>query len=106
MLCAKRTRPSNCKRRTNPSCRMFTDSGAVRRVFRATAILIVALSSLLFLPLVKRPIAASAGESLALVRPDTACAGCHKEIYDRYERKAMARGSGLAESGLISGGFT
>jgi tetratricopeptide (TPR) repeat protein len=85
---------------------MSTDSGALKRVFRVTAILVVGLSSLLLPPSVKRPISASAGESLALEHPDTACAGCHKEIYDRYERKSMARGSGLAENGLISGGFT
>ncbi|NYF78311.1 tetratricopeptide repeat protein [Granulicella arctica] len=40
--------------------------------------------------------------------PDVACAGCHKEIYDRYEQTPMARGSGPALDGLgsfVPGGF-
>lgn len=36
----------------------------------------------------------------ALDRPDDACRTCHQEIYDRYEKTPMARGSGLAEDGL------
>jgi len=45
-------------------------------------------------------------DALALEHPDKACAGCHKEIYDRYERSAMAQGSGVASDGLAAGGFT
>jgi Tetratricopeptide repeat/Cytochrome c554 and c-prime len=37
--------------------------------------------------------------------PDDACAGCHKDIYERYERTPMAKGSGTATSGLLQGGF-
>lgn len=44
--------------------------------------------------------------TFALEQPDQACAGCHKEIFERYERSAMARGSGPAVDGLIPGGFT
>ena len=32
--------------------------------------------------------------------PDAACAGCHQEIYERYERTAKARASGPAAAGL------
>lgn len=42
----------------------------------------------------------------AQTSPDAACAGCHRAIYDRYEKTAMARGSGPAQEGLLTGGFT
>lgn len=38
--------------------------------------------------------------------PDAVCAGCHREIYEEYERTPMARGSGNAVDGLLTGGFT
>jgi predicted CXXCH cytochrome family protein len=41
-----------------------------------------------------------------LDHPDQACAACHQEIYDRYQRTPMAQGSGLAMDGLIVGDFT
>lgn len=41
----------------------------------------------------------------ALDTPDAACAGCHRTIYDSYEKTPMARGSGLAMDGLIAGSF-
>jgi predicted CXXCH cytochrome family protein len=37
--------------------------------------------------------------------PDAACAQCHKQIYDSYERTPMARASGGAVDGLIPGEF-
>jgi predicted CXXCH cytochrome family protein len=37
--------------------------------------------------------------------PDAICIGCHKEIYEKYERTLMARGSGAAVDGLLQGGF-
>jgi predicted CXXCH cytochrome family protein len=37
--------------------------------------------------------------------PDAICIGCHKEIYEKYERTPMARGSGAAVAGLLQGGF-
>jgi predicted CXXCH cytochrome family protein len=36
---------------------------------------------------------------------DAVCAGCHKDIYERYERTPMAEGSGAATAGLLQGGF-
>lgn len=36
---------------------------------------------------------------------DVVCAGCHREIYERYEHTPMAKGSGVATSGLLQGGF-
>jgi len=44
--------------------------------------------------------AAPAAATVALETPDAACRGCHREIYDRYERTPMAMGSGLAVDGL------
>ncbi len=38
-------------------------------------------------------------------QPDAVCASCHKEIYERYERTPMAKGSGPATAGLLQGGF-
>ena len=37
--------------------------------------------------------------------PDVICAGCHREIYEKYERTPMAPGSGPAVDGLQQGGF-
>jgi predicted CXXCH cytochrome family protein len=37
---------------------------------------------------------------------DAACAKCHQQIYDSYERTPMARASGAAVDGLIPGDFT
>jgi predicted CXXCH cytochrome family protein len=37
--------------------------------------------------------------------PDEACASCHKEIYETYERTPMARASGTAMEGLLQGDF-
>jgi predicted CXXCH cytochrome family protein len=39
-------------------------------------------------------------------KPDAACAGCHKEIYDSYQRTPMAQASGAAINGLLPGEFT
>jgi len=41
----------------------------------------------------------------SLDHPDQICANCHSEIYKKYEQSSMARGSGLATDGLITGGF-
>lgn len=35
--------------------------------------------------------------------PDTRCAGCHAEIYRRYQLTAMGRGSGAALQGFLPG---
>jgi hypothetical protein len=37
--------------------------------------------------------------------PDAICMKCHREIYEKYERTPMARGSGYAVDGLLQGGF-
>lgn len=37
--------------------------------------------------------------------PDTACAGCHRAIYEHYEATPMARASGAAMDGLMEGSF-
>jgi predicted CXXCH cytochrome family protein len=51
------------------------------------------------------PVYASETAVPPLDHPDAACASCHKEIYDRYEKTQMALGSGLATDGLIPGDF-
>ncbi len=40
-----------------------------------------------------------------LKTPDEVCAQCHQAIYARYEKTSMARGSGLANNGIVSGRF-
>ncbi|HET9086349.1 MAG TPA: tetratricopeptide repeat protein [Acidobacteriaceae bacterium] len=37
---------------------------------------------------------------------DRVCATCHQQIYERYEQTPMARASGAAEKGLLTGDFT
>jgi tetratricopeptide (TPR) repeat protein len=37
--------------------------------------------------------------------PDVMCSGCHREIYEKYERTPMALGSGAAVDGLLQGSF-
>jgi hypothetical protein len=44
-------------------------------------------------------------EGKAELGDDAACASCHRAIYDHYEKTAMARSSGLAQDGLLTGGF-
>ena len=41
----------------------------------------------------------------ALTNPDQPCRQCHQQIYDRYQRTSMARGSGLATQALIPGTY-
>jgi predicted CXXCH cytochrome family protein len=48
---------------------------------------------------------ANARERATLENPDAACATCHQAIYDNYRHTDMARGSGVAMSGLIAGDF-
>jgi predicted CXXCH cytochrome family protein len=45
-------------------------------------------------------------EPIRLHTPNGECAGCHRDIYERYSRTPMAQASGVATQGLISGGFT
>ncbi len=49
--------------------------------------------------------AAEIASAASLDHTDEVCAGCHSDIYKRYEQSSMARGSGLATQGLITGGF-
>jgi predicted CXXCH cytochrome family protein len=53
----------------------------------------------------ERVVLASASAPLTLENPDAVCASCHQAIYDKYRQTGMARGSGVAMNGLISGGF-
>lgn len=38
--------------------------------------------------------------------PNAPCAGCHRDIYERYRKTPMANASGLATDGFLPGGFT
>ena len=51
------------------------------------------------------PAAVAANES-STTNPDAVCAGCHREIYDSYQRTPMAQASGAATDGLLPGEFT
>jgi hypothetical protein len=51
------------------------------------------------------PAAVAANES-STANPDAACAGCHREIYDSYQKTPMAQASGAATDGLLPGEFT
>jgi Flp pilus assembly protein TadD len=71
----------------------------------------VMLALFLVCALSNSPIRASAGteplpSTTALPpHPDAICINCHREIYEKYQRTPMARGSGLAVDGLLQGGF-
>ena len=89
---------------------------ASRKLVRGFRRAILALSALvlgLFVvcALTNSPVSVSAGirpqASVTAHSPnrDTVCARCHKEIYEKYERTPMARGSGAAVDGLLQGGF-
>ena len=43
--------------------------------------------------------------ALAQSSPDASCATCHKKIYDSYEQTIMAKASGKAADGLVTGDF-
>ena len=47
---------------------------------------------------------AQAGRATA--DPDAACAGCHREIYERYRATPMANASGIAAEGFLPARFT
>lgn len=69
---------------------------------------VLALQSLAMFTALSRPVAAGPKPNAPasdLGHPDAACARCHREIYDRYERSSMARGSGPAAEGALEGGF-
>ncbi len=82
-------------------------SPATRRHLAATTLLftgIVLLNSALQTHPAPQVYAAETNAS-SLTNPDAVCASCHQQIYDRYERTQMARGSGLAINGLIPGSY-
>jgi hypothetical protein len=75
-------------------------------VLCAVAILIAAAWTITHAPTqTNAPVYAAVQSTPALAHTDSECASCHREIYEKYERTAMARGSGLAADGLIPGGF-
>jgi tetratricopeptide (TPR) repeat protein len=84
----------------------------VQRFGRTVVVLsTVALALLVVCAFSDSPRSASAGTKLQsristpTPNPDAICVGCHREIYQAYERTPMARGSGAAVNGLLQGGF-
>jgi tetratricopeptide (TPR) repeat protein len=67
-----------------------------------------AFCALLFVGFARRPLitAAATQQEPTLNDPDRTCAECHADIYERYQKTPMARGSGVAINGLIEGDFT
>jgi predicted CXXCH cytochrome family protein len=86
----------------------------VRRLLGLTAVVVVGLAWLAACDPVSQTremrdtglVRVQAAERVrTLNTPDAVCAQCHQAIYARYEKTAMARGSGLAKDGMIAGGF-
>jgi tetratricopeptide (TPR) repeat protein len=103
---SSRTRDAQSSRtRTNPF-KLVRDIGRA-----APAFFIVMLVLFVVCALPNSPIGASAGakpqpRTAALTpNPDAICAGCHREIWEKFKRTPMARGSGAAVDGLLQGGF-
>jgi Cytochrome c554 and c-prime len=48
---------------------------------------------------------AAARTAYALDNPDAACAGCHRAIYERYQKTPMAISSGTATAGFLPADF-
>ena len=58
------------------------------------------------MPVVSASAIARENQTIAEGNPDEACAGCHRDIYDRYRKTPMANGSGAAASGFLPAKFT
>ncbi len=78
----------------------------VRGVARGSLYLFLTLALLCFFS-ARRPagVHAFTDKPAPLEAPDRACAACHQASYDKFEQTSMARGSGVAADGLITGGF-
>jgi predicted CXXCH cytochrome family protein len=81
----------------------------MRKVLLSTALLSAALCVTQALTRHSSVHAATSSSNPAAVRPldnpDQACAQCHRAIYDRYEKTAMARDSGIAANALLPAAF-
>jgi hypothetical protein len=92
-----------------PSLRLLTRRRAGRDGVRRLALAVMVILAFGSAAMLRGRVAAAASslpQKYALDDPNRACAKCHSDIYDRYARTPMARGSGLAVDGLIEGGFT
>ena len=67
------------------------------------AFFIVFCASRNWLMIVSAQVEAQSGVTANSPNSDAICMGCHKEIYEKYERTPMARGSGPATDGLLQG---
>lgn len=71
----------------------------------AAVCVLLAVWILAFVPMAEKRGVQAAETSRTLKTPDAVCAQCHQAIYARYEKTAMARGSGFAKDGMIPGAF-
>ena len=101
-----RTRDAQLSEARITRCRLVPSCG---RVIPVLFNVLLALFIVCVLP--NLPIKASAGTKLQThtsalpLNPDAKCIDCHREIYEKYGRTPMARGSGVAVDGLLQGGF-
>jgi len=84
----------------------------MRQSLRNHPAFVAALAAALILPQVLKhsnPIVLAAqtpnSSTTRLQNPDSACAECHQQIYDRFRTTAKARGSGDALQALLPGSF-
>jgi predicted CXXCH cytochrome family protein len=92
------------RRRNLPRSKLWgavlTRSGYLRMVGA------IALTMAIALPMLLRAIAPAPGPVAATRASDEACAGCHREIYERYRQTPMAHASGRAAEGFLPANFT
>lgn len=76
---------------------------------RAVVLLVSAAMLMIFAGAVPwgrpRAVQATSQAASSLEDPDAVCASCHRAIFERYEKTAMARGSGAAAAALLPGTF-
>jgi predicted CXXCH cytochrome family protein len=79
------------------------------RAVPAISALMFAIALVCTLPNIPASVSANAKPqshtTVRLANPDAVCVECHKEIYEKYERTPMARGSGAAVDGFFQGDF-
>jgi predicted CXXCH cytochrome family protein len=95
----------SCETRTGP-CKLVRDVGRVAPTFFIVMLVFTVVCSLPNSPISTSASTKSQPRTVALSpNPDAICIGCHREMYEKYERTPMARGSGAAVGGLLQGGF-
>jgi predicted CXXCH cytochrome family protein len=87
-------------------CKSVRDIGRAAPTFFIVLFVFLVVFALPHLPMSASAAAKPQPRTTALSpNPDAICIGCHREIYEKYERTPMARGSGSAVDALLRGGF-